>query len=239
MKKRRHRQSSRKKKPQKSTKKPSSSNTNMPKSNEASLHNNTESVEQEKNQFSWVMIEHRDSEGNITLPKRMVQSTYLRRFDEVPAGTELQALLLAGYKPPLMMVERKIYEIRKMTLLGWRRKGQISFEIDGWRGHEEAWFESFKGISMEISDPGLPGPLSEKTKFRITDSSFEKKILTLIDANGQEIETRLFEGKLDISEKWLSVWKRQGAEIINLAIKSLIVPFSVAIGAGLTLLWID
>ena len=240
MKKRKHRNSSRRRTHHRSTKKLPNANANKPKSSESTLKKETETIEQEKqNQFGWVMIEHRDSEGNITLPKRMVQSTYPRRFDEVQSGTELKALLLAGYKPPLLMVERKIYEVRQMTLHGWRHKGQISIEIEGWRGHEESWFESFKGIEMEISDPGLPGPLSEKTHYTITESSFDKKILTQIDANGRETETRLYDGKLDISEKWLSVWKRQGAEIINLALKSLIVPLSVAIGAGLMLLWVD
>ena len=56
------------------------------------------------------MVEHRDADGNPTLPEELIAGTFLRRYEEVPEGTEIKVLVLAGYKPKaLMMVERKIY----------------------------------------------------------------------------------------------------------------------------------
>ena len=87
-----------------------------------------------KPQFEWVKVEHRDSDGNPTFPKELIQSTYRRRFSEADQASPLRALALTGYKPePLLLVERKIYQVRDLTVLGWRRRGQIEFELDGWR----------------------------------------------------------------------------------------------------------
>ena len=54
----------------------------------------------EKPEVAWVMMEHRDADGNPTLPKKLVMSTYGRRYNQVPPGTEIEAHVLAGYKPP-------------------------------------------------------------------------------------------------------------------------------------------
>ena len=193
----------------------------------------------EKAQYGWVTIEHRDSEGNPTFPKRMIQTTYGRRYDEVPDGTKIKALVLAGYKPPLMLVERKIYEIHRMAVCGRRRKGQISFELDSWRSHEAKWFDSFEGVTVQIDNPGLSGPQFEKTEYTITKSSFDKKILTVVGDAGNETEIQMYAGILDIAEQWKSVWKRQAPEILNSTFKWLIIPFSVALGAGLMLFWLN
>ena len=63
-------------------------------------------------QGEWVAVEHRDADGNPTLPRELIAGTYRRRFEEVPDGTEIRVHVLAGYKPKaLMLVEQKIYEI--------------------------------------------------------------------------------------------------------------------------------
>ena len=104
------------------------------------------------------MVEHRDADGNPTLPEELIAGTFLRRYEEVPEGTEIKVLVLAGYKPKaLMMVERKIYRIHRLSVKGWRRKEQIAIEMDGWRQHEADWFNAMRGVQLEVSDPGLPG----------------------------------------------------------------------------------
>ena len=115
-------------------------------------------------QFEWVMVEHRDADGNPTLPRELIAGTYRRRFEDVPCGTEVRVHVLAGYKPnALMMVEQKIYEIHRMLVGGWRRIGQIAVEMEGWREHEGDWFKAMRGARLEISNPGLPGPHNEKS----------------------------------------------------------------------------
>lgn len=191
-------------------------------------------------QYAWVTIEHRDADGNPTFPRHVLQSTYLRRYDEVPRGTKLEAHVLAGYKPkPLMMVERKIYEIQNLSIGGWRRRGLIGVEVEEWRAYEADWFNAMQGVKLRISDPGRPGPHNEETEYLVSDSSFDRKIVTVIDQAGTTTEHRLHEGTLNITETWKSAWRRQGTEVLNLGIKLLLAPLLVALGAGIALLWID
>ena len=194
----------------------------------------------ETSQYAWVTVEHRDSDGNPTLPREWIASTYGRRYEEVPSDTEIEIHVLAGYKPkPVLMVERKIYEIHRLTIQGWRRSGQVAVEVDGWRHHEADWFNAMQGAKLHISDPGSPGPHNEETDYVISGSSFDRKIVTLLDEKGGKTEVQLHEGTLDIKESWKSAWGRQRAEVLNLGIKLLLVPLLVALGAGLTLWWVD
>ena len=193
----------------------------------------------EKPQVAWVMMEHRDADGNPTLPKKLVTSTYGRRYDQVSPGTEIEADVLAGYKPPLMLIERKIFEIHRLSVRGWRRSGQIAVEVEGWRGYEAEWFEAMRGAKVHISDPGLPGPHNDKADYIVTKSSFDRKIVTQLDEQGGKSEVKLHHGTLDIAETWKSAWLRQRAELLNLGFKLLLAPLFAAFGAGLTLLWMD
>ena len=164
-------------------------------------------------QGEWVAVEHRDADGNPTLPKELIAGTYRRRFDEVPDGTEIRVHVLAGYKPKaLMLVERKIYEIHRMPVRGWRRIGQIAVEMEGWREHEGAWFTVMRGVKLENSDPGLPGPHNEKSEYIVSETSFHRKIVKSVAQGGKHSELKLYEGTLDISETWKSAWQRQAAE---------------------------
>ena len=193
----------------------------------------------EKPQYEWVKVEHRDAAGNPTFPKELIASTYARRYGEVPEGTELKIHVLAGYKPkPLMLVERKIYQIQRLSVRGWRRLGQIAVELEDWRHYEADWFNAMQGVRVNISDPALPGPHNEESYYIISASSFDRKIMKLVDDNGTNTEVRLFEGTLDIKETWKSAWRRQASEVISWGFKSLIIPLSIALGAGLMLLWL-
>ena len=199
---------------------------------------NTASESQEP-QYAWVAVEHRDADGNPTFPPNLIAGTYLRRYEEVPQGSEIKLHVLAGYKPkPLMLVERKIYEIHRLSFRGWRRSGQITVEVEGWRHHEADWFNAMRGVRLQVSDPALPGTHNEDSDYIVSESSFTRKIVTKLDDKGSETETRLYEGTLKITETWKSAWRRQGEEITNFWFKWLLLPLLVAIVAGLVLLWI-
>ena len=193
----------------------------------------------EKPQAAWVMVEHRDTDGNPTLPKELVKSTYARRYDQMSPGTEVEAHVLAGYKPRVMMIERKIYEIHRLSVRGWRRSGQIAVELEGWRAYEAEWFEAMKGGKVHISDSGLPGPHNDEADYVVSESSFDRKIVTQLDEQGGKSEVKLHHGTLDITETWKSAWVRQRTEVLNLGFKLLLAPLFAAVGAGLALLWMD
>ena len=194
--------------------------------------------EAQKPQYEWVKVEHRDADGNLTLPKEMIASTYLRRYEDVPHDSEIEVLVRAGYKPALIMVERKIYEIHRLSVRGWRRNGQIAVELDDWRHHEADWFNAMRGVRLEISDPGLPGPHNEKSDYIVSESSFGRKIVTLVGENGSKTEVQMYEGTLDITETWKSAWRRQGTEVLDMGFKYLLLPVLSALVAGLAVWWI-
>ena len=176
--------------------------------------------EPQKAQYQWVAVEHRDADGNPTLSRTLIGSTYRRRYDEVPPNTEIKVHVLAGYKPkPLMMVERKIYEVHRLSVRGWRRSGQIAVEVEGWRHYEADWFNAMRGARLQISDPGLPGPHNDESEYVVSKASFDRKIVESVDARGTGTEARLHEGTLDITETWKSAWRRQSAEVLNMGFK--------------------
>ena len=188
-------------------------------------------------QFEWVTIEHRDSDGNLTFPESLIQSTYARRYSEVEEGTQIRGLVLEGYKPhALMLVEQKIYEVRQLNVDGWRRRGQIHVEVDGWRTHEENWFSAMQGVSVEITDPSRPRHTRGDT-YRVTKTNFEKKKVSTHHRDGAVKELSLYGGTLDISETWKSAWRRHGVRVIDSALRYVVLPFSVAFGAGVAILW--
>ena len=198
------------------------------------------SRETQNTQLEWVKIEYRDADGNPTLPLKLIASTYNRRYSEVPTGSEIKVHVLAGYKPnALMMVERKIYEIQQLLVRGWRRSGQVVVEVDGGRHHEGDWFKAILHAQLQISDPGLSGPHNVESDYIVSQSSFDRKIVMVLDEKGNETKVSLYEGTLKIKETWKSAWRRQGTEVLNLGLKLLFIPLLVALGAGLTLLWVD
>ena len=96
-----------------------------------------------------------------------------------------------------------------------------------------------RGVKLTMSDPGQPGPHNEKTEYIVSDSSFNRKIVTVVDQTGTTDEHQLHEGTLDITETWNSAWRRQGTEVLNLGFKLLLAPLLVGLGVGGTLLWVD
>ena len=192
----------------------------------------------QKPQGEWIPFEHRDADGNPTLAKHLIAGTYRRRYEEVPEGSEIKILVLAGYKPKLIMVERKIYEIHRLSFRGWRRRGQITVEVEGWRHHEADWFNAMRGVRLQVSE-AIPGTYNEGSDYIVSESSFKRKIVTAPDDKGSPTEIHLHEGTLKITETWKSAWRRQGAEVINLGFKWFFFPLLVAIVAGLVFWWID
>ena len=190
-----------------------------------------------QSRFGWVVLEHRDPQGNPTLPPHLIEGTYGRKYQDVPVGSEINLHVLAGYKPkPLMMIERKIYPIQSLSFQGWRRSGQIAVEVEGWRRHEADWFSAMRGVKLRILDPGLPGPHNEESVYVVKQTSFEQKVVKLLRGDGGETEIHLHEGRLDIAETWMSAWRRQAAEILKMGFKYLLLPFLSALLSGL-LVW--
>ena len=190
-------------------------------------------------QGEWVSVEHRDADGNLTLPRELIAGTYRRRYGDVPDGTEIKVHVIAGYKPKaLMLVERKIYAIHRLSVRGWRRIGQIAVEMEGWREHEGDWFTGMRGAKLDISDPGLPGPHNEESNYVVSKTSFDRKIVNSVDENGNDHETQLYEGTLDIKETWKSAWQRQKAEVLIKGFKYLLLPLLTALVASLAVWWI-
>ena len=187
----------------------------------------------------WVTFEHRDSEGNLTFPQSLIRSTHARRYSEVEDNAEFSALILTTYKPnPLMLIERKIYEVQRLTLDGWRRRGQIHIELEGWRGHEQEWFSAMLGIDVEIANP-TPGLPAKGNGYRVTSTSFDKKSVTIHSPDNAHQEVSMYGGTLDITEIWQSAWQRHRAQIGNMALRYVVLPFSVAFGAGTAILWLQ
>ena len=195
--------------------------------------------EAQKPQGEWVTFEHRDADGNPTLAKELIQGTYSRRYRDVPQGTQIKILVLAGYKPKaLMLVERKIYEVHRLSMQGWRRNGQIVVEMEGWRQHEADWFNAMGGTRLDISDPALPGLHNEKSEYVVSKSSFQRKIVKFVDEKRSKAEVQMYEGTLDFTETWKSAWRRQKAEILNMGFKYLLLPLLTALVSGLAVWWI-
>ena len=188
----------------------------------------------------WALLEFRDSDGNPMLPRRLIATTHHRRYGEVPAGTEIEVRVETGYKPrPLLSVERKLYEVHRLFVHGWRRNGQVAVEVDGWRRHEAEWFDAMRGGRLVISDPGAPGSHSEESEYVILATAFGQKTVRSQDEQGNEIDILLLEAKLDIRETWKSAWRRQGAEVLSMGFKQLLLPMVVSVIAGVTTsLWV-
>ena len=194
--------------------------------------------EASKARFEWVAVEHRDADGNRMFPRQVIESTYLRRYTEVPDGAEIKILMLVGYKPKdLMLVERKIYEVHRLSVCGWRRSGQIAVEMEGWRQHEADWFNAMHGVGLEISHPDFPGSQSQKSDYIVSGTAFHRKTVTLVGDDGNT-EHPMFEGTLDITETWRSAWRRQAAEVMNMGFKNFLLPLFSALVSGLVVWWI-
>ena len=175
------------------------------------------------------------------MPTGSFASTHHRKLAEVPNGTKIKGHVLAGYKPePVLMVERKLYQIHAMSLQGWRRTGQLAVEVDGWRAHEAEWFGAMEGMELTVSDPGYPHTHNEDSQFLVHETSFERKHVVLVDDDADsETQLQLHEGVLNFKETWKSAWRRHWAEIVGSWLQLVLLPLMVAIGAGITLLWVS
>ena len=192
----------------------------------------------EQPKYEWVQMEHRDADGNRMFPRELIAGTWLRRFEEVPEGTELKVIVLMNYKPKLLMlVERKIYEIHRLSVHGWRQSGQIAVEMEACRQHERTWFNALRGAKLEIPTPDLPHSQRQQSDYIISATSFERKNVTLFGEDGGKTDHQLYEGTLDIKETWKSAWRRQAADVLNMGFKYFLLPAASALLAGLAVWW--
>lgn len=131
-------------------------------------------------QLRSIPVEHRDSDGNLTFPRSVINSTYHRLYSDVPRDADLSAWVLTGYHPAdLLLIERKIYEIRRFAFHGWRRRGQIDIEVQAWRAHEEDWFAAMNGIDLEVRPHDRPRFRRIGDEYRTNDATFEQKLVTI------------------------------------------------------------
>ena len=192
-----------------------------------------------KSTARWVTVEHRDADGNPSLPRELIASTHGRRYAEVPPDTEIKATVLKGNKPnPLLLVERKIYEVHRLAVRGWRRTGRITVELPPSRRYEADFFSAMQGARLDIVDPGLSAPHHEEAEYVITESSFDEKLVMLPTGRQGNAKVPLFEGVLDIRETWRSAWQRQSAEVLSMGFKHFLLPLLIAILAALVGLWL-
>ena len=110
--------------------------------------------------------------------------------------------------------------------------------MDGWREYEADWFTAMQGVPLEISDPALPGSQNEESQFTVSESSFERKIVTLETEGGGRTEVKMFQGTLDVAETWRSAWRRQASGVLNMGFKYLLLPAVSAIVGGLFVWWL-
>ena len=187
----------------------------------------------------WVAVEHRDADGNPSLPRELIASTHSRQYAEVPPDTEIKGTVLKGNKPnPLLLIERKIYEVHRLAVRGWRRTGRITVELPVSRNYEADWFIAMQGARLDILDPGLSAPHQEEAEYVITKSSFDEKVVMLPAGRQGNSEVPLFEGALDITETWRSAWRRQSAEVLSMGFKHFMLPLLIAVLAVLVGLWL-
>ena len=109
--------------------------------------------------------EWRDPDGYPTVPSELVASTHGRRYSERDFERHFRAYVLEAYRPRLMLVERKIYELKHLVVYGFRRRGRIISEVESWRTHESEWFNAMIGIPLEI-DTAEPGGVGEQPPTR-------------------------------------------------------------------------
>lgn len=189
-----------------------------------------------KPQAQWVKTEWRDLDGNPTFPDHLIASTAKRRFDE-REDRELSVYVLAGPRS-VMMIERKLYRVHELQVHGWRRRGQLVAEMEGWREHEAEWFSAMRGLKMTVRSSDTFGRVDE-ADYTITTAAFERLLVTTVDHKRQrEKKTHLYEGTLDIRERWRSTLQRQKASITEKGINAVILPLFLAIVSALLTLWI-
>ena len=184
----------------------------------------------------WVKTEWRDLDGNPTFPDHLIASTAKRRLEE-REDRELSVHVLAGPRS-VMMIERKLYRVHKLQVHGWRRRGQLVAEMEGWREHEADWFSAMQGLKMSVRTSDTFGRVDE-ADYTITKASFERMIVTILDhKRKKEKQVQLYEGTLGIRERWRSTLQRQKASITEKGINAVILPLFLAIASALLTLWI-
>ncbi len=146
---------------------------------------------------------------------------------------------MKGNKPkPLLLVERKIYEVHLLTVRGWRRTGRIAVELPHSRSYEADWFSAMRGAKLDISDTGVGQPNLDRAEYTITRSYFDEKLVIVPVGHRGNSEVPLFEGALDITETWRSVWQRQCAKVLSMGFKHFLLPLLIAVLAALLGLWL-
>ena len=171
--------------------------------------------EQRTPKFEWVSIEEKDATGRVILPRRALESTQVTVYDQ-NKHTDLSLRIVTGMAPQGAIIgQYKLYDIKTFDMGGWRMKADAIVELPASMGHEEAWFRAFKGSDVTVSNPGLPGTISEEYIMQVTTSDFGKKVVSSRTESGNIVEKRLFEGRLWMKETIKSTLLRRKGELIR------------------------
>ena len=169
----------------------------------------------EEKKYEWVSIEEYNSKGQPILPRQAVQATEWTRY-EPTKHTDLKLRIVTGMGPQGAIIgQYKLYDIKTFGMGGWRMKADAIIEIGPTRGHEENWFQAFKGSEVTIEDPGLPGTISQQYQMRVTESVFSRKVVSSTEKIGMTKEAKVFEGRLWMKETVQSLLLRRKGELLR------------------------
>ena len=192
-----------------------------------------------KPQGEWIRLEHRDAEGNPTLPKRLMASTHNRQH--VSTSKLLVGRVLADYRPPILMVQAdpligdqaKIYEIDQITIEGWRRRGRIKIHIAAYRGHEEHWFSAMKNMRVNINQPEDRELGPDEYNYVAHNTEFAKTIYSVTDKEGNGKEEHLYVGTIGVTENWASVLRRNKMWVLKSGAQKFLIPVLIGLTVAL------
>ena len=185
----------------------------------------------------WVLMEHLDPDGNVVFPRNLIENSANRRYADVGSDTKLYGKLLTAHRPkPIFIVEQKIYEVHQRWFDDRRKRGQLDIDIEKWRAHEREWFAAMSGIKLKVIDVP-PGVQSNGAEYKVVSTRFVPKEVSIQQPDGTHQVKSMFHATIRIKETWSSTWRRKRASLTGSVLLSMIIPFSVTVGAGAVLLW--
>ena len=148
------------------------------------------------------------------MPRHALASTEGRVYDTAKHEDLRLRVLRGGYAPEGAFVgQHKLYEIGLMSMEGWRTKAHVTVDV-GAGEHEAAWFRAYKGQSVTVLDPGLPGVDSDEYQMTVAESPCTRRGTEYRDATGDPGPVKkIYEGGLELVETWASTYRRHKAEL--------------------------
>lgn len=183
----------------------------------------------ENKQHEWVSVEEYDSDGRLIMPRDLVRSTARTMYDP-EKHNDLDLRILTGYAPQgALLGQYKLYDVKKLSMKGWRLKAEATIELEPTRGYEKDWFKAFEGSNMIVVDPGTSRDVSNEFKMKVTQSDFSKKVASFIDQKGNKKKKQMYEGHLSMREKISSALFRRKIEFCKYVMVTVIAAIIAAL----------